>query len=95
MAEETILEKAGGRSLVTEPKLYVFNDRDGNLQMILSSHVDDLKGGGEPACRERVLKILEDAFGETKKQYGNFECIGIMHEQDPKLDKFGLISSTT
>ena len=81
---QTILEKAGGRSLVTEPKLYVFNDPEGNLNMVLSSHVDDLKGGGEPSCCERVMKILEEAFGKMKMQYGTFECIGIMHEQDPK-----------
>ena len=75
------LERAGGRSLVSEPKLYVF-EFQGQLQMIMSSHVDDLKGAGDDNTRSRVLKMLEQEFGKLKTQFGVFECIGIMHEQD-------------
>ena len=75
------LERAGGRSLVSEPKLYVF-EFQGQLQMIMSSHVDDLKGAGDDNTRSRVLKMLEQEFSKLKTQFGVFECIGIMHEQD-------------
>eukprot|EP00959_Pyramimonas_sp_CCMP1952_P320262 6702135-Pyramimonas_sp.AAC.1 len=49
----------------------------------MSSHVDDLKGGGEDYLRERVLSMIEAEFGKLKRQCDNFECIGIMHEQNP------------
>lgn len=49
----------------------------------MSSHVDDLKGGGDDEIRDRVLQKWEREFGKLKIQYGEFECIGIMHEQAP------------
>ena len=33
--------------------------------------------------REKVLNMIEAEFGKMKRQYDRFECIGIMHEQDP------------
>jgi hypothetical protein len=78
-----VLERTGGKPLISDPQLYVYHDKNGELQLIMSSHVDDLKGGGEDAKREQVLSMIESEFGKMKRQYDKFECIGIMHEQDP------------
>ncbi|CAK0800860.1 unnamed protein product [Prorocentrum cordatum] len=78
-----VLEKTGGKALISDPQIYVYHDAKGELQMIMSSHVDDLKGGGEDHLREKVLSMIESEFGKLKRQYDCFECIGIMHEQDP------------
>ena len=32
----------------------------------------------------RFLNALEQEFGELKRSYDNFECLGVMREQDPK-----------
>ncbi|CAK0852886.1 unnamed protein product, partial [Prorocentrum cordatum] len=78
-----VLEKTGGKALISDPQIYVYHNAKGELQMIMSSHVDDLKGGGEDHLREKVLSMIESEFGKLKRQYDCFECIGIMHEQDP------------
>ncbi|CAK0813698.1 unnamed protein product, partial [Prorocentrum cordatum] len=77
-----VLEKTGGKALISDPQIYVYHDAKVQLQMIMSSHVDDLKGGGEDYLREKVLSMIESEFGKLKRQYDCFECIGIMHEQD-------------
>ncbi|CAK0831488.1 unnamed protein product [Prorocentrum cordatum] len=77
-----VLETTGGKALISDPQIYVYHDAKGELQMIMSSHVDDLKGGGEDYLREKVLSMIESEFGKLKRQYDCFECIGIMHEQD-------------
>ena len=77
-----VMEKTGGKPLISDPQIYVYHDAKGELQMIMSSHVDDLKGGGEDQLREKVLDMIESEFGKLKRQYDRFECIGIMHEQD-------------
>ena len=33
--------------------------------------------------RDLLIKELENKFGKLKTQQGLFECIGVMHEQDP------------
>ncbi len=48
--------------------------------MILSTHIDDLKGGGEDAVVDSVLKGLESAFGKLTVKAGEFEHCGIMHK---------------
>ena len=60
---QIVLERTGAKSLSTDAKLYVYC-RDGKLRLVMSSHVDDLKGAGEDDERERVLKLLEKEFGE-------------------------------
>ena len=79
---QIVLERIGTVSLTAEPKLCVYR-QDNNIRLIMSSHVDDLKGGGDDEIRDRVLRELEREFGEPKVQFEKFECIGIMHEQDP------------
>lgn len=38
---------------------------------------------GDDEIRDRVLRELEREFGKLKVQFEKFECIGIMHGQDP------------
>ena len=65
------------------------------LVLIVSTHVDDLKGAGEEKYRRFLLAGLEKEFSTLKVKLGSFECAGVMHEQTPKLTKFGRTSSTT
>ena len=53
------------------------------LVLIVSTHVDDLKGAGEEKYRQKFLKALEERFGKLKTKQRVFECVGVMHEQDP------------
>ena len=50
------------------------------LRMILSTHVDDMKGAGQPEYKKRLLLALEKKFGQLKLKEANFECVGVMHE---------------
>ena len=54
------------------------------LVLVLSMHVDDLKGAGEAECRRKLIAGLEKEFSALKTIEGSFECVGVMHEQDPK-----------
>ena len=53
------------------------------LVLVLSTHVDDFKGAGEETYRRQLLEGMEKAFSTLKVKTGNFECVGVMHEQDP------------
>ena len=53
------------------------------LVLILSTHVDDFKGAGEAEYRQKLIDGLEKEFSTLKIKTGNFECVGVMHEQDP------------
>ena len=56
----------------------------GRIVLIVSTHVDDLEGAGEEKDRQIFLKKLEDRFGQLKTKQRAFECVGVMHEQDPQ-----------
>ena len=51
--------------------------------LILSTHVDDFKGAGEESYRLKLIAGLEKEFSALKVKHGKFECVGVMHEQDP------------
>ena len=51
------------------------------LEMILSTHVDDLKGGASRKVAERLLEFLESKFGKCKNEWKKFMHTGIQHEQ--------------
>ena len=76
------LLQCGLKPLQSDEKLYIMYN-DGEMQMILSSHVDDLKGAASEEARAKLIKALEYEFGKLKANVGNFECVGIMHQQDP------------
>ena len=54
------------------------------LVLVLSTHVDDLKGSGEAEYRRKLIAGLEKEFSALKIKEGSFECVGIMHEQNPQ-----------
>ena len=51
------------------------------LLMILSTHVDDLKGGAEKELAARLLAHLEKYFGKCKAEYQKFIHTGVVHEK--------------
>jgi len=52
--------------------------------MILSAHVDDLKGGARRSDAENFLQFLESKFGKCKAEYVKFTHTGVEHEQRPE-----------
>ena len=77
---DIVLKEAGGRPLHTDISLYVWFSGN-ELVLILSTHVDDLKGTGENATVRTVLKYLASKFGELKTSWNTFEHCGIKHER--------------
>ena len=67
-----------------EPSLTGSSDAsEKRLVLILSTHVDDFKGAGEEPFVKRLLAGLEKEVSSLKIKRGVFECVGIVHEQDP------------
>ena len=50
------------------------------LRLILSAHVDDLKGGARKAVAQDLLQYLEKHFGTCKAEYKSFIHTGVHHE---------------
>ena len=91
-----LLLDLGMRSLQSDEQLFVWHDgtevlggRDApdlslfapSCKLVLSTHVDDLKGAGQKEYREKLLTALQQRFGQLKMKHGQFECVGVMHEQ--------------
>ena len=83
IALDNVLIRSGGRPLNCDKALYVWFRRD-VLAAILSTHVDDLKGGGMTEVVKHIKDCLERDFGPVKVQTAVFEHCGIMHEQSEK-----------
>ena len=75
------LRKLGGIPLPTDKAIYCFYDNSQNLEAIVSTHVDDLKGGGVEHRAKSILKGLEASFGKLKTQHDSFLHCGLMHEK--------------
>ena len=67
-----MLRSLGGKPLSSDPALYCYYSSSQALELILSTHVDDKKGGGIPEVRKRVQEGLEKAFGALTVQETNF-----------------------
>jgi len=78
---DQVLRSLGGRPLHTDGSLYVFFGSDKQLKLVLSCHVDDLKGCGEPATEQAALRGLAARFGELKVSRKVFEHCGIKYCQ--------------
>ena len=76
---DAALRKTGGQPLQSDKAIYQWR-RDGKLVLIMSTHVDDFKGGGEIKIRTLVLDALRAEFGEIKVETKNFTHCGIQHE---------------
>lgn len=81
MKLERSLRAAGGQPLHTDRNLWVWF-RDGALCLVLSTHVDDLKGAGEKSEVEKIRLLLTAEFGKLKEAFGTFTHCGIEHETD-------------
>ena len=80
-----LLVDFGMKALQSDRSIYCLwtQDKDDiySLVVILSTHVDDLKGGGEEEYVNRLIKHLEGHFGKGKTDYKNFEHCGVVHAQ--------------
>jgi len=79
------LRKLGGHPMLSDAAIYLWH-RDGpggRLCAILSTHVDDLKGGGDKDCITHIRQGLEKAFGALTEKIGTFMHCGVQHEQQP------------
>ena len=63
---------------------YLHEEHDGKLTLVcmMTKHVDDLKVAGKRDVVLRVLKAIEDVFGEMKISWNNFTNCGVRHMQD-------------
>ena len=77
------LKEAGMSATVAEPQFYVRHQK-GRLVQALNVHVDDLKGADEEPYHTQLIALLEKKYGKTKRKYGQFEHVGILHDQDEK-----------
>ena len=89
-----VLQSLGLKPLQSDQQLYVWHvpspggpgargpQPAQRLVLIISTHVDDLKGAGEEVYRKRLIKALEERFDKLNIKLESFECIGVMHEQD-------------
>ena len=77
------LRALGGLPIPTDAALYVFRD-DGRLSLLLSCHVDDLKGAGTPKAFAALRDGLEKQFGKLTIKQGEFEHCGIRYKQTPE-----------
>ena len=77
-----VLETFGLVACKLDPQVYV-KFVSGILVLILSTHVDDLKGAGETAQRDGLIAHLEARFGKLSKQLHSFTHVGVVHEQSP------------
>jgi hypothetical protein len=75
------LRAAGGIPLHTDAALYAWFD-NGVLVMIVSAHVDDLKGCGREDVVTFVLQKLTAEFGVLKTSWNTFEHCGLKYERD-------------
>ena len=56
---------------------------ENKMVLIVSTHVDDLKGGDRVEERNQLIEHLEKRFGKLKTELGDFNHVGTAHEQDP------------
>ena len=82
------LKKAGLKPTQADGSIYCKWQKDPkgvyHLVLIVSTHVDDLKGGGIQSEVDSLVAIMTAAFGQGKLEYGNFEHCGVKHAQDEK-----------
>ena len=76
--------KSAGENHSGDSSLSSSHNASKRLVLILSTHVDDFKGAGEDLYVRKLLAGLEKEFSELKVKRGVFECVGIIHEQNPE-----------
>jgi len=87
MRRDQTLRAFGATPTVKDPHLWVKRTTDNNstrLECILSTHLDDIKGGSHDEQRSLLAKTLKATFGDDlKTEIGTFEFTGVKHIQSP------------
>lgn len=78
---DAVLRKAGLRCLHTDRSLWICYDSNKAVKLILSTHVDDLKGCGVPAVCDWLKNILVAEFGKMTEHYDSFLHCGIQYRR--------------
>jgi hypothetical protein len=82
------LRRLHGRPMLSDPSVYLWF-RDGTkLAAIISTHVDDLKGGGDTDTMNMIKDGITSAFGKLAEKVGSFIHCGVQHEQAANGDIF-------
>ena len=79
-----LLTEYGMKALQSDNSVYCLWS-SGRLVLILSTHVDDLKGGGTEEATKGLFSHLEKAVGAGTLDWLNFEHCGVKHYQDKGL----------
>ena len=74
------------KSLQTDESLKkkLSNTTKRKLKMILSTHVDDLKGGATKVIADSLLRHLNETVGDCKAEWHKFTHLGVEHEHSEK-----------
>jgi len=85
MRRDQTLRRFGATPTVKDPHLWVKRTSTNNshhLVAILSTHLDDIKGGSGDEQRLLLAKALKDTFGDDlKTEIATFEFTGVKHIQ--------------
>ena len=77
------IPKRFGNTNETEIKFLTDEAALQNLDMVVSTHVDDFKGAATEATADAFMDMLEAEFGKLTRQKRAFEHCGILHEHTP------------
>jgi hypothetical protein len=78
-----ILTEWGMKQLYADAQLYASHHQK-RLKCILSTHVDDLKGGATKKTALELIAFVESRVGKCKQQWQDFTHTGIEHRQTEK-----------
>ena len=77
-------DKCGLQPSTVDQELCYYHDNHGDLKLIMTKHVDDLKFAGDPAVIQTVMTEIQKVFGELKVNKYEFTNCGVRHVQCPK-----------
>ncbi|CAJ1350740.1 unnamed protein product [Effrenium voratum] len=80
LALSRVLSGAGMLPARIDPQLHVKHNSAGELLILLSVHVDDLKMTGKPDEVDALLAMLNKEFDQLKLEVDNFTHLGIKHQ---------------
>ena len=86
LRRDMTLTRYGARPTIRDPHLWIktFAGPKGTIAVaMLSTHLDDVKGGATEVERKELQGLLEEDFGDDlKSSTGTFEFTGVKHLQD-------------
>ena len=81
-ALKRVLTKIGVSPTKVDPQLLCMH-RNGELVLLMTIHVDDIKLCGHPSIMQDVVKQLESHFDAVKLEKDNFVHLGLAHKLNP------------